>query len=388
MILPALVLLLSLGGLGWLLSAQDSPADRAARQLAADRRTDHALQVAREALLGFAANYRNKEHPNADFGYLPCPDLDGDGSSETCGGQGQPSIGRLPYLTLNLPDLRDGSGECLWYAVSGAFKNNPKAEAVTWDSTGSFRLLDGDARVIALPGDQTGLAAALIIAPGRPLSGQQRSPGPGRCGGDPEARRIDAYLESIGTTTGTGPVDVATSRSDGNDRMVSIDTADIYLQLKSRASYATHLQKVFQALADCVLTSRLPSPIGSQIHGPVNLGRLPALDRLQGPCRNADLRDPAANWAEVVRYARCSSGTACLAGVGQRCRGALLFAGERQPTQRRLGPPEQQGIDAYLEESTLAALSAGQIGALPAQITLPFAARHQPAAGDVALCLP
>ena len=54
--------------------------------------------------------------------------------------------------------------------------------------------------------------------------------------------------------------------------------------------------------------------IDSQIHGPVNLGRLPALDRLQGPCRNADLRDPAANWAEVVRYARCSSGTACLAG--------------------------------------------------------------------------
>jgi hypothetical protein len=103
--------------------------------------------LAREALLGFAATYRNKEHPNADFGYLPCPDLDGDGSSETCGGQGQTSVGRLPYLTLNLPDLRDGSGECLWYAVSGSFKNNPKADAVNWDSTGSFRLLDD-----AMPG--------------------------------------------------------------------------------------------------------------------------------------------------------------------------------------------------------------------------------------------
>lgn len=388
MILPALVLLLSLGGLGWLLSGQDSPADRAARQLAADRRTDQTLQVAREALLGFAANYRNKEHPNADFGYLPCPDLDGDGSSETCGGQGQVSVGRLPYLTLNLPDLRDGSGECLWYAVSGAFKNNPKADTVTWDSSGSFRLQDGDARVIPLPGDQAGLAAALVIAPGRPLAGQQRSPGPGRCGGDPEARRIDAYLESIVITAGTGPIDVATSAPDGNDRMVAIDTADIYLQLKSRANYAAHLQKVFQSLADCALTSKLPSPIGSQIHGPVDLGRLPALDRLQGPCRNADLRDPAANWAGMVRYARCSSGTACLAGAGQRCRGALIFAGERQPTQRRLGPPEQQGIDAYLEDSTLAALSTGQLGALPTQITLPFAARRQPAAADVALCLP
>lgn len=388
MILPAFVLLLSLGGLGWLLSGQDSPADRAARQLAADRRTDHALQVAREALLGFAANYRNKEHPNADFGYLPCPDLDGDGSSETCGGQGQLSVGRLPYLTLNLPDLRDGSGECLWYAVSGAFKNNPKADAVNWDSTGSFRLLDSDARVIALPGDQAGLAAALVIAPGRPLTGQHRSPGPGRCGGDPEARLVEAYLESVGATTGAGPIDVPTLRPDSNDRLAAIDTSDIYRQLKSRASYGPHLQRVFQALADCVLTSKLPSPVGGQAHGPVQLGRLPALDKLQGPCRNPDLRDPAANWAGMMRYARCTSGTACLAGIGQACRGALIFAGERQGSQRRLGPQEQQGIDAYLEDSTLAALSAGQLTALPAQIQLPFATRHQPAAGDVALCLP
>ncbi|HOY02482.1 MAG TPA: hypothetical protein PLV36_13405, partial [Zoogloea sp.] len=68
MMLPALVLLLSLGGLGWLLARHDTAADRAAHQLAADLRTERALQTAREALLGFAATYRNKEHPTADFG--------------------------------------------------------------------------------------------------------------------------------------------------------------------------------------------------------------------------------------------------------------------------------------------------------------------------------
>ena len=91
MFLPALVVLLAVGGLGWLLSRQDSPASR---NLAREMRTAQALGLAREALLGFASTYRNKEHPNADFGYLPCPDLDGDGSSETCGGQNQTSVGR------------------------------------------------------------------------------------------------------------------------------------------------------------------------------------------------------------------------------------------------------------------------------------------------------
>ncbi|MBK6654426.1 hypothetical protein [Zoogloea sp.] len=388
MMLPALVLLLSLGGLGWLLARHDTAADRAAHQLAADLRTERALQTAREALLGFAATYRNKEHPTADFGYLPCPDLDGDGSSETCGQQGQPVVGRLPYLTLNLPDLRDGSGECLWYAVSGAFKNNPKAQSVNWDSTGSFRLRDGDARVIALPGDQAGLAAALVIAPGRPLASQQRTPGPGRCGGDPEARRIEAYLEVIGTSVGNTPFDVPTDHPASNDRLVAIATGDIYRQLKRRNSYGGHLQKVFQSLADCLITSKLPAPVGGEDHGPVRLGQLPAPDGLQGPCRNPELRDPAANWAGMMRYARCNDGSTCLTGAGQACRGALIFGGERLDSQHRLAPPAQQGNDAYLEDATLAALAAGQIGTLPARIDLSSTDRHQPASRDAALCLP
>ncbi|HNO89273.1 MAG TPA: hypothetical protein PKI69_13460, partial [Rhodocyclaceae bacterium] len=90
MVALALVVLLALGATGWFLARRDS---NAARHLAREQRTADALRTARDALIGFAATYRNSLHPDADFGYLPCPDLDGDGSSETCGVQGDTRVG-------------------------------------------------------------------------------------------------------------------------------------------------------------------------------------------------------------------------------------------------------------------------------------------------------
>src|SRR5690348_14815456 len=91
-----------------------------------DRVTERALAQAREALIAYAA-----ERPidaAVGPGYLPCPDADDDGWAEsTCGslsghlGQAE-RLGRLPWKTLGLPDLRDGSGERLWYAVSTRHK--------------------------------------------------------------------------------------------------------------------------------------------------------------------------------------------------------------------------------------------------------------------------
>lgn len=386
MFLPALVVLLAVGGLGWLLARQDSTASR---NLAREMRTAQALGLAREALLGFAATYRNKEHPNSDFGYLPCPDLDGDGSSETCGAKDQASVGRLPYLTLNLPDLRDGAGECLWYAVSGSFKNNPKPVALNWDSGGRFRLLDDGGRTIALPGDEAGLAAAIVIAAGPPQAGQERSAGPERCGGDNEAGNITQYVEAIRTLSGTGVIDIHSTA--GNDRIVTISTGDIYRLLKGRPSYGPWLQKVLQASADCLAKARLPAVVGPERRGPVELGQLPAFDTLSGPCRNENLRDAANNWSGVMRYARCIDDTDCLASAGGKCRGALIFAGERLTgggAQHRQGSTGKPGIDDYLEPATLAALTTGQLAALPTTIALPLADRDKPVATDVALCIP
>ena len=92
-----------------------------------------------------------------------------------------------------------------------------------------------------------------------------------------------------------------------------------------------------------------------------------------------------------MRYARCIDDTDCLASAGGKCRGALIFAGERltgggaQHRQRGTGNP---GINDYLEPATLAALTTGQLAALPSTIALPLADRDKPVATDVALCIP
>lgn len=58
-------------------------------------------------------------------GYLPCVDKVNKGEASTaCSLQGD-RLGRLPWKTLGTDDLRDGTGERLWYAVSNQYKNNP-----------------------------------------------------------------------------------------------------------------------------------------------------------------------------------------------------------------------------------------------------------------------
>jgi len=91
-----------------------------------DRITERALADAREALVAYAVD--RPINAAVGPGYLPCPDLDDDGWAEsTCGsmngdsGQAQ-RLGRLPWKTLGIADLRDGYGERLWYAVSSKYK--------------------------------------------------------------------------------------------------------------------------------------------------------------------------------------------------------------------------------------------------------------------------
>src|SRR5258706_8120108 len=91
-----------------------------------ERATERALAAAREALVAYATG--RPMSAALGPGYLPCPDLDNDGWAEsTCGSQSgdvgqEERLGRLPWKTLGLEDLRDGHGERLWYAVSTKYK--------------------------------------------------------------------------------------------------------------------------------------------------------------------------------------------------------------------------------------------------------------------------
>src|ERR1700675_860066 len=84
-----------------------------------DQKTTAALAQAKDALIGRAASDNNRP------GSLPCPDTNNDGSAELFVGNNCPSyIGRLPWRTLGLPDLRDSSGERLWYALSSTLRDH------------------------------------------------------------------------------------------------------------------------------------------------------------------------------------------------------------------------------------------------------------------------
>lgn len=142
------------------------------------QKTADALAEAKAALIGYAVSQdltavgcgNNCARP----GDLLCPDLDNDGDAEgACGSAdgttGQANrLGRLPWRTLDVADLRDGDGERLWYAVSNKYKNNTRFLPLNSDTTATITLRDSNGNVI-FDGANGGGVVAVIIAPGSNL---------------------------------------------------------------------------------------------------------------------------------------------------------------------------------------------------------------------------
>lgn len=150
--------------------------NQATRTNTAEVTTQRALQVAREALIGYAVRYPdNPEIRDADAGpgHLPCPDtrLDvGDEAGQAdppCATSSRTETGRFPWRTLDVVETRDGSGAPLWYAVSNMFRNNPKTIPLNSETIGTTLGLDA----CAAGGDDI---AAVIIAPGPAVKDQDR----------------------------------------------------------------------------------------------------------------------------------------------------------------------------------------------------------------------
>jgi hypothetical protein len=153
------------------------------RQNTRQRQTAEALAKAKEALIGFAVGGDIGAACGSPWdcrrpGELPCPDLDDDGSSDSCPAQGD-RLGRLPWRTLDLPDLRDGDGERLWYAVSNKYKNSPRTQCsnptqagcLNSESPGTILLSDKDGTVVndgSDPNPPSGVIA-VVISPGTVL---------------------------------------------------------------------------------------------------------------------------------------------------------------------------------------------------------------------------
>jgi len=128
-----------------------------------EKATADVLAQAKEALIGYAVTDSNRP------GNLPCPDVDNDGqltmNVDYSGSNCVSPVGRLPWKTLGLPDLRDSAGERLWYAVSKTFWAT-QSTAINSDTAGDLTVTG------TTPASNV---IAIIFSPGNALSGQSRS---------------------------------------------------------------------------------------------------------------------------------------------------------------------------------------------------------------------
>lgn len=348
-----------------------------------DQATERALAQAREALVAYAAD--RPIDRDVGPGYLPCPDLDNDGWAEgICGslsghlGQAE-RIGRLPWRTLGLPDLRDGHGERLWYAVSTRFKGllNCAASDACVDMTPPVALgtitvrtaagtVIHDGRLADPASAARGGAAAVVIAPGPPLvridgHSQRRDCAPGecdareRCVTDPPRRaaRCDPrnYLDVApgednaafhdradapgrpGNSDGfiQGPVSI-----DGhvavNDRVAALAYPDVMARVMARVAVElAHCVRLHAASAAGVPAAAEPRCASGPALGSVGDAALGA-----AACRAAAKDGWWPVWKPYVLYARAAPGGMRVLGehgepVATRQRFAMLVT--RRPDQ-------------------------------------------------------
>lgn len=220
-----------------------SPSDGGLRQ---DNRTTGIMAEAKEALIGYAASSATSP------GRLPCPDMNNDGVAEAPDSSGCPSgnVGRLPWRTLGLRDLRDASGERLWYAPSPVFTRNSSACCFDNDTKGDLTVYRDKATTVI-----TSEAVAIIFAPGPALPGQLRDAG----GANNPVNYLDV---TDGVNNASLPAFISAQNSDRlpqspppspfNDRLIVIDTANLWTAVEMRiAREMIALLSAYRAASAC-----------------------------------------------------------------------------------------------------------------------------------------
>jgi len=196
-------------------------------------RSMSALRQAKVALIAYAASEQwqlYKLEVTTQPGALPCPDILHDGTENEEGDSDcvlpltSSLIGRLPFKTLGINDLRDASGEQLWYALSANFRKASGTTVINSDT----QPCDTPACNPHLTVSGTAPASnvvAVLFAPGEAILGQTRSSNPT----DPAHNNPANYLENFSlnvdgihfTFTTAQPSDTF------NDRVLVITQAEL-----------------------------------------------------------------------------------------------------------------------------------------------------------------
>lgn len=358
------VLLLLSGVGGWLLytAAYVYPA----KQLAI-RKTITSLALAQQALLAYSQQslgLTQCEMNCARPGDLPCPDRNNDGVAEgSCSNTAR--MGRLPWKTLGIGDVRDGSGERLWYAVSERYKNNPRILPLNLDTPGTWSVISAEG--LLWDATQGNGVVAVLIAPMQPLVRedgwvQQRQ--------EATSEVAKHYLEIRDAVDNANPVEktfngfvMAPVTAHFNDVVWPITASRIhqYMQKQVLAELKRSLRCTVQpclaypapaAVDDDHCLGATSVTAGQCLATSAGLGRLPLDAAAHWPWAVQHMLDGDARhhwfqqngWREQVFYQ-----------PGQN-QATIIVAGERLPGQLREAGADKVSLIAYIEASTLQAL--------------------------------
>lgn len=367
--LIAMLMLIGLWGLYLFvgqLSATRLQAERAGNAAAA-------LAEARETLIGDAI----LRLPVSDAAYLRMPDL---GSNAGVASEGRASltfsgdgkdfsvVGKFPWKTLSSAVPRDESGECLWYVVSGRFKiDTPllKTDVLNWDTQGQINVFDGSGNAIASK------LAALIVAPGRALSGQSRTladPVYTECGGNYDARNyldpfdssnniaghLNYFILSTNNRVARTEADkgfVMTGTDYYNDRFLLVTVEDVFNPLIKRSDFATAIDTLLATPA--FQTVAITGPKGT---GPVD----PSDPSFNLFCSTAADVVFCKNWKEMLLLTQLPTpAQITIDGVlSANCNRVVIFGGRRTTGQSRNNATEKLDKNNYLEGANASSFNA------------------------------
>jgi hypothetical protein len=288
LVLLALVIVIALAFISYVIS------DLSVNQMQSEQaaKTQLSLKKAKQALINYAVSHMDRPGDEGEMGFLPCPDEDppppvtpfDEGKQElNCGTQYVNSIGYLPWKSLDIPSLRDSSGNCLLYAVSNTYKLNPH-NLLNDDSHGMFQVVDASGAVkVGLVADDR--PVAIVFAPGKPLAGQSRSFTAGTdCGMDYD---MSDFLEGNGGTN-NGVLSAIDNSIDQfihmtafsasavppyNDKFITISRDDIWSAIMSRNDFVLKMKDLTEALAMC-LAEYANSNGGRRLPWPAPMNRL------------------------------------------------------------------------------------------------------------------
>ena len=272
------------------------------RAVKADAHTRAVLEQARQALIGRAIADANRP------GSFPCPDSDDDGSADLFVGSACPSyIGRLPWRTLGIGDLRDASGERLWYALSANFRDHPSAPAINSDTKGTLTMYSvSDATPI------TTQAIAVIFAPGLALPGQRRDDVATLCNAPvktiPRTQCASNYLDTsanVSNAAAVGPYITAAEGEFFNDKMAVIVAADVMPLVEQRVAIELRNALLsYRASSACQCFPWADNGTDGISDSGINRGRVPTASALPQNWSTGVLPSyfSANKWARVIYY--------------------------------------------------------------------------------------